>query len=126
MPAVALHAAAFIFWLGALPVLAERAARADGGLLPALRRFSAIAVPLVAGLVASGAVLAILQLRHSAELLDDRLRPPPDREAGRGRASPRAGGAQPPPPDPGLARGETGAAGKALAARSAPRSSSPS
>ncbi|MFO1209904.1 MAG: CopD family protein [Amaricoccus sp.] len=67
-PAVAMHAAAFVFWIGALPCLAERTrARA---LLPALRRFSRIAVPLVAGLVASGATLALLELRHPSDLLD--------------------------------------------------------
>ena len=46
-PAVALHAGAFIFWLGALPGLAESAARSRSDLAPTLHRFSALAVPLV-------------------------------------------------------------------------------
>ncbi len=69
-PAVALHAAGFIFWLGALPglVVVTRAARADlGGLLA---RFSRLATPLVALLVASGVVLAAVQLETPAALID--------------------------------------------------------
>lgn len=69
-PCVALHAAAFIFWIGALPGLAGRAAGRDGSLLPTLRRFSALAVPLVALLAASGTVLAVVQVRHPAALVD--------------------------------------------------------
>ena len=68
-PAVALHAAAFVFWIGALPGLAERAGRGGGTLLPVLRRFSALAVPLVAGLAASGALLAVVQVGRPAALV---------------------------------------------------------
>lgn len=69
-PAVALHAAAFLFWIGALPGLAERAARPGGALVPTLRRFSAIAVPLVGLVVLSGATLAVVQLRAPAALVE--------------------------------------------------------
>ncbi len=68
-PAVALHAAAFVFWIGALPGLAERAGGGGGDLLPTLRRFSTLAVLLVAGLVLSGAVLAAVQLGRPEALL---------------------------------------------------------
>lgn len=67
-PAVALHAAAFVFWIGALPGLAERAAA--GPALPTLRRFSALALPLVAGLALSGALLALIQLGRPQALVD--------------------------------------------------------
>jgi len=69
-PAVALHAAAVLFWIGALPGLAEMAARRDAGLVPTLRRFSTVAVPLVALLVLTGAALAAVQVRHPAALLE--------------------------------------------------------
>ena len=67
-PAVALHAAAVIFWIGALPALAERAATDRHGLAPSLRRFSAVAVPLVGLLVLSGGLLAVAQFRDPAAL----------------------------------------------------------
>jgi copper transport protein len=70
VPAVAVHAAAFVFWIGALPGLAERAAQRGAGLAPTLRRFSTIAVPLVALLLASGVALAVVQVRHPAALVD--------------------------------------------------------
>ena len=69
-PCVALHAAALIFWIGALPGLAERATERRGGLAPTLRRFSALAVPLVGLLVLSGVVLAVVQVRHPSALVD--------------------------------------------------------
>jgi len=69
-PSVAVHAAAFVFWIGALPGLAERAAQGRGELAPTLRRFSALAMPLVALLVLSGAVLSVVQVRHASALLD--------------------------------------------------------
>lgn len=69
-PAAALHAAAFVFWIGALPGLAERAAQGGGELLPTLRRFSALAVPLVGALVLSGAALAFVQVGRPAALVD--------------------------------------------------------
>lgn len=69
-PAVSLHAGAAVFWIGALPGLAERATRPGRDLVVTLRRFSALAVPLVALLVLSGAVLAVVQVRHPSALLD--------------------------------------------------------
>lgn len=58
-PAIALHALALIFWLGALlPLLAAlRYPRAAA----VLQRFSTLAVPLVATLVASGALITWAQ-----------------------------------------------------------------
>lgn len=67
---VTAHAAAFIFWIGALPALAGAAARRDTGLSRTLHRFSAFAVPLVALLVLSGSVLAVVQVRHLSALID--------------------------------------------------------
>jgi copper transport protein len=67
-PAVAVHAAAFIYWLGALPGLAECAARHD--LAPSLRRFSALALPLVGLLVLSGAILTVVQVPRAAALIE--------------------------------------------------------
>ncbi|HET9069565.1 MAG TPA: CopD family protein, partial [Amaricoccus sp.] len=68
-PAVALHAAGFIFWIGALPWLAEGAAAPGGPAAATLRRFSALAVPLVAGIVLSGAVLAVVQVGRPSALI---------------------------------------------------------
>lgn len=68
-PAVALHGAAFVFWIGALPGLAERAGVGRGDLVPTIRRFSAAAVPLVALLVLSGTVLAVVQVGDPARLM---------------------------------------------------------
>lgn len=69
VPAVALHAVTFIFWIGALPGLAESATGPRPALVANLRRFSHIAIPLVALLFASGAVLAAAQLREPAALV---------------------------------------------------------
>ncbi len=68
-PSVAIHAAAVVFWIGALPGLAERAASPGAALVPTLRRFSALAMPLVALLLLSGALLAIVQMRTPAALV---------------------------------------------------------
>lgn len=55
-----LHAAAQLFWMGALvPILLVLVSGAD--VRGAIRRFSAIAVPVVIMLVATGAVLTLLQ-----------------------------------------------------------------
>jgi copper transport protein len=69
-PCIAVHATAFIFWIGALPGLAERAVRPGAALAPTLRRFSAMAVPLVGILVLTGAVLTVVQVHHPSALLD--------------------------------------------------------
>lgn len=69
VPAVALHAGTFVFWIGALPGLAERAIGPRDVLVRSLRRFSRLAVPLVVLLVASGAALAAVQLRSPTALV---------------------------------------------------------
>ena len=68
LPAVTLHAAALIFWMGSLlPLLAAlRSPEPD----PVLRRFSSIAVPTVAVLFLSGATLTWLQAGSPEALLD--------------------------------------------------------
>jgi copper transport protein len=60
------HAAAMLFWAGALPglILALRGA----GALEAMQRFSRLAVPFVLLLVASGVVLAVRQVETLAAL----------------------------------------------------------
>jgi copper transport protein len=69
-PAVALHAMALLFWMGALlPLpLALGALGADGAEV-LLRRFSSLAVPMVALLVLSGTTLARLQAGSPTALL---------------------------------------------------------
>ncbi|MCG6882186.1 MAG: CopD family protein [Silicimonas sp.] len=68
-PAVALHAASLIYWLGALlPLLF--ALRSEPGALLVVHRFSRLAVPLVAVLVASGAILTVLQAGSVDALLE--------------------------------------------------------
>ncbi|MCU0855665.1 MAG: copper resistance protein CopC/CopD [Rhodobacteraceae bacterium] len=57
--AVAIHALALLFWIGSLPPLLAVVRRPDAG--EVLRRFSNVAVPMVALLVLSGAVLVWLQ-----------------------------------------------------------------
>ena len=70
IPAIAVHGAALVFWLGALPPVAGWAASGRAGLAPALARFSRLAVPVVALLVLSGATLAAIQLGRPAALVD--------------------------------------------------------
>ena len=67
LPAVTLHAAALIFWMGSLvPLLhAVRGPEPD----TVLRRFSFIAVPTVAVLILSGMILTWLQAGSPAALL---------------------------------------------------------
>lgn len=67
LPAVTLHAAALIFWMGSLVplLLALRGAEPD----TVLRRFSSIAVPTVAVLILSGMTLTWLQAGSPAPLL---------------------------------------------------------
>ena len=68
-PAMALHGAALIFWLGALPGIVG-AAVGGAGLGPLLRRFSGLAAPLVAVLVVTGATLAAIQVVRPSAMLD--------------------------------------------------------
>jgi len=67
IPAVTLHAAALIFWMGSLAplLLALRDSQPD----LVLRRFSSIAVPTVAVLILSGMTLTWLQADSPAALL---------------------------------------------------------
>ena len=69
-PSVALHAAAFLFWLGALPGIMAGARGAGPGFAATLRRFSAMATPLVAALVLTGAALAAVQLGRPGAIVD--------------------------------------------------------
>ncbi len=69
-PAMVLHGAGLIFWLGALPGLAGAAAGDRHGLAPLLQQFSRVAVPLVALLLLSGICLAAVQLGQPAALFD--------------------------------------------------------
>lgn len=66
LPAVVLHAAALIFWLGALVPLLSALRGPEPVLL--LRRFSGLAVPLVAALILSGAMLTWAQAGSPAAL----------------------------------------------------------
>lgn len=67
LPAVALHAAALIFWMGSLLPLLLSLRRTDAGLI--LRRFSGLAVPMVGVLVLSGATLTWLQAGNPEALM---------------------------------------------------------
>ncbi len=68
LPAVTLHALALIFWIGALlPLLAGLRGPAPDTVL---RRFSTVAIPMVALLVLSGAALTWLQAGNLAALLE--------------------------------------------------------
>jgi copper transport protein len=58
--AVTLHALAMIFWIGALPGLALALSR--GAAVPVLRRFSALALPLVTLLIGSGVALILTEV----------------------------------------------------------------
>ncbi|WP_211246057.1 copper resistance CopC/CopD family protein [Cereibacter changlensis] len=66
-PALALHALALIFWLGALMPLAASLRRADA--VMQLTRFSVIAVPMVILLIATGAALTVVQAGSLSALI---------------------------------------------------------
>ena len=72
VPALFLHGIAIAYWVGALAPLATRARRQPDLLPPVLRRFSAVAVPLVGLLVLSGLVLSVIQLESIHALIDTR------------------------------------------------------
>ncbi len=69
-PAVALHGIAASLWAGSLPLIATAAARRDASLPAVLRRFSTMAVIVVAVLAVAGSLLVALQLRSPSDLLD--------------------------------------------------------
>jgi copper transport protein len=61
-PSMFLHGVALAYWIGALPPLAIMARRRDDTLPRVLRRFSIVAVPMVALLAVTGLALSIVQL----------------------------------------------------------------
>ena len=69
-PAVFLHGVGVAFWVGALVPMVAMAARPTPALLPTLRRFSGVAVPVVAVLVLTGLTLAIIQLASFSALIE--------------------------------------------------------
>jgi copper transport protein len=68
--AVFLHGAGVAYWAGALLPLLALARRPEQALLPVLHRFSRAALPVVAVLVLTGLLLAILQLESFRALID--------------------------------------------------------
>ncbi len=71
-PMVFLHGVGVAFWVGALVPLVAMARRPGSGLLPALNRFSRVAVAVVAMLVLTGLMLAIVQLESFRALVETR------------------------------------------------------
>ena len=71
-PLVFLHGVGIALWLGALAPLAAMALRPAAQLLPALYRFSRLAVPVVAVLVLAGTALAIVQMDRIGALVETR------------------------------------------------------
>jgi copper transport protein len=69
-PLVFLHGVGVAFWVGALMPLVAMAWRPTPALLPVLNRFSRAAVPVVAGLVLAGFVLAIVQMESFRALVE--------------------------------------------------------
>ena len=72
MTAVAAHALAAGFWAGSLVALHLLLRRGGVAAAPALRRFSAIAMPAVAVLLAGGTVFAVMQLGSLRDLAETR------------------------------------------------------
>jgi copper transport protein len=68
--AIFIHGVTIAFWLGALMPLAIWLGQAKAGALPALNRFSRIAMPAVALLALSGLALAIVELGTPAALIE--------------------------------------------------------
>jgi copper transport protein len=71
-PAVFLHALGVAFWLGALMPLTILVRQWRGAALPVVKRFSAIAVPMIGVLVLTGLSLAVVQLGSVAALVETR------------------------------------------------------
>lgn len=69
-PAVFLHGVGVALWVGALTPLAAMAWNPTQKLLPALNRFSRMAMPFVAVLVLTGLTLAIVQLQSPGALIE--------------------------------------------------------
>ena len=71
-PAVFVHGVAVAFWVGALAPLLALSRKRNGEVLPALLRFSRLAMPVVGALVLTGFGLAIVQLGSFGALIDTR------------------------------------------------------
>jgi copper transport protein len=69
-PAMALHGASVAFWLGALVPLAATMWQQPKTSLPVVRRFSAVAMPLVGVLALAGLALATVQLGRLGALAE--------------------------------------------------------
>jgi copper transport protein len=69
-PSLFLHGIAVAYWVGALAPLAVMAYRCNDDLPRTLKRFSAVAVPLVGLLVLSGLTLSIIQLGSLRALIE--------------------------------------------------------
>lgn len=69
-PAILIHGAGVAFWLGALAPLVILVGHAKAGALPAVNRFSRIAVPIVVLLASTGLVLATIELETPRALID--------------------------------------------------------
>jgi copper transport protein len=69
-PAVFVHGLAVAFWIGALAPLAALLSKTSPAVLPLLNRFSRIAVPVVAALVLTGLLLAVIQLEKPQALVE--------------------------------------------------------
>jgi copper transport protein len=69
-PVVALHAAAALIWAGALLPLAILVRRAGAAAAPAVARFSFVGIGAVFMLLATGPVLAVVQVGDPAKLID--------------------------------------------------------
>ncbi|QOZ34188.1 copper-binding protein [Bradyrhizobium sp. CCBAU 53421] len=68
--ALFIHGAGLAFWMGALAPLAVLAWQRKDSLLRVLRRFSMLAVPVVALIALSGLALAVVQLESFGALID--------------------------------------------------------
>ena len=71
-PAVFVHGVAVAFWVGALAPLLALSRKGTGVVLPALLRFSRVAVPVVGALALTGFGLAIVQLESFGALIGTR------------------------------------------------------
>jgi copper transport protein len=70
VPSLFVHGVAVAYWAGALAPIAVMARRRDSSLPRAISQFSATAMPLVALLVLTGLVLAVIQLQSFRALID--------------------------------------------------------
>jgi copper transport protein len=69
-PMVFLHGVGVAYWIGALAPLVAMAWKPTPALLPALNRFSQLAVPVLGVLVLTGLTLAVIQLQSFGALIE--------------------------------------------------------